>query len=90
VVGSAVGGIPEIIVEGETGHLVAFEPGDDEYGSPADPDGFARDLAMAINDLVDDPQRADAWGRNGRQRVLDEFAWSTIAERTVELYRSLI
>jgi starch synthase len=75
VVGSAVGGIPEIIVEGETGHLVAFEPGDDEYGSPADPDGFARDLAMAINDLVDDPQRADDWGRYGRERVLDEFAW---------------
>ena len=90
VVGSAVGGIPEIIVEGETGHLVPFEPGDDEYGSPADPEEFARDLATAINDLVGDPERADAWGRNGRQRVLDEFAWSTIAERTAELYRSLI
>lgn len=90
VVGAAVGGIPEIIVEGETGHLVPFERGDDEYGSPADPEGFARDLAAAINDLVNDPARAAAWGRNGRQRVLDEFAWPTIAQRTVELYRSLL
>ncbi|CAN5919515.1 glycogen synthase [soil metagenome] len=90
VVGSAVGGIPEIIVEGETGHLVAFEPGDDDYGTPADPEGFARDLATAINDLVNEPERADAWGRAGRERVLETFAWSTIAEQTVELYRSLL
>ncbi|MBW3605338.1 MAG: glycogen synthase [Actinobacteria bacterium] len=89
VVGAAVGGIPEIIVEGETGHVVPFEPGD-AYGSPADPEGFARDLAAAINDLVEDPRRADAWGRNGRQRVLDRFAWSTVAEQTVGLYRSLL
>jgi starch synthase len=90
VVGSAVGGIPEIIVEGETGHLVAFEQGEDAYGTPADPERFARDLADAINDLVGDPQRAAAWGRAGRERVLTEFAWSSIAERTAELYRSLL
>ncbi len=89
VVGSAVGGIPEIIVEGETGHLVEFEAGDDDYGTPADPQGFARDFAAAVNDLVQDPQRAGEWGRRGRQRVLDQFAWSTIAEQTAELYRSL-
>lgn len=89
VVGSAVGGIPEIIVEGETGHLVEFEPGDDAYGTPADPAGFARDLAAAINDLTGDPRRADEWGRRGRERVLEHFAWPSIAERTVELYRSL-
>jgi starch synthase len=90
VVGSAVGGIPEIIVEGETGHLVPFEAGGDAYGSPADPARYARDLATAINDLVDDPARADAWGRAGRERVLAEFAWSSIAARTAELYRSLL
>jgi starch synthase len=90
VVGSAVGGVPEIIVEGETGHLVPFEAGGDAYGSPADPGLFARDLAVAINDLVDDPERAAAWGRAGRERVLAEFAWSSIAERTADLYRSLI
>ncbi len=90
VVGSAVGGIPEIIVEGRTGHLVPFEAGGDAYGSPLDPGLFARDLAIAINDLVDDPARADAWGRAGRERVLAEFAWTSIAERTADLYRSLV
>ena len=90
VVGAHVGGIPEIIVEGETGHLVPFEAGGDAYRSPLDPGTFARDLAVAINDLVDDPARADAWGRAGRQRVLAEFSWSSIAERTADLYRSLV
>jgi starch synthase len=90
VVGSAVGGIPEIIVEDETGHLVAFEPGDDPYGSPADPETFARDLARGVNDLVEDPARAEEFGKRGRERVLAEFAWPTIAERTVALYRSLL
>jgi starch synthase len=90
VVGSAVGGIPEIVVEGETGHLVAFEAGVDDYGTPADPETFARDLAAAINDLVDDPQRAAAWGLAGRARVLSEFSWTSIAERTAALYRSLL
>ena len=90
VIGSAVGGIPEIIVEGETGHLVPFEAGGDAYGTPADPEVFARDLAVGINDLVDNPERAAAWGRAGRQRVLSEFSWSSVAERTAELYRSLL
>jgi starch synthase len=90
VVGSHVGGIPEIVVEGETGHLVRFEPGGDTYGSPLDPDRYARDLAAAINDLVGDRERAAAWGRQGRRRVLAEFSWVGIAERTVQLYHSLL
>ena len=90
VVGAAVGGIPEIIVEGETGHLVPFEAGDDAYGTPANPEQYARDLAAAINDVIDDPERAAAWGRAGRERVLAEFSWSSIAERTAQLYRSLL
>jgi starch synthase len=90
VVGAGVGGIPEIIVEGETGHLVPFEVAGDAYGSPADPDGYARDLAAAINDLVEDPERAAAWGRRGRQRAVAEFSWSSVAERTVQLYQSVL
>jgi starch synthase len=90
VVGASVGGIPEIIVEGETGHLVPFDVARDAYGSPADPDRYARDLAAAINDLVQDPERAAAWGRRGRQRALAEFSWSSVAERTVDLYRSFL
>lgn len=90
VVGAHVGGIPEVIVEGETGHLVRFEAGGDAYGSPVDADRYARDLADAINSLVEDPERAAVWGRRGRERALAEFSWSGIAQRTVQLYRSLL
>jgi alpha-maltose-1-phosphate synthase len=89
VVASAVGGIPEIVVEGETGHLVAFAPGDDPYGSPRDPAGFAAALAERLNDLLTAPDRAQAMGRAGRRRVEEHFAWPGIARRTAELYRSL-
>lgn len=90
VVGAHVGGVPEIIVEGETGHLVPFEVGDDDYNSPVDPEGYARDLADAVNDLVEDPDRAAAWGRAGRERVLAEYTWTGVAKRTAALYRSLL
>jgi starch synthase len=90
VVASAVGGIPEVVVDGENGILVGFEPGDDAYGSPRDPQGFARDFAAAITALVDDPERAAAMGRAGRQRAVDVFSWASIAEQTLDLYRSLV
>jgi starch synthase len=89
VVASAVGGIPEIVVDGETGTLVPFTPGDDPYGSPADPDAFARALAAAIAPYLDDPMLAIGRGAAGRQRARDHFAWSVIASRTVDLYRSV-
>jgi alpha-maltose-1-phosphate synthase len=90
VVASAVGGIPEIVVEGETGHLVAFEPGDDPFGSPADPARFADDLAERINALLSDPDQAHRMGRAARARVEAEFAWPAIARQTMELYRTLL
>ena len=90
VVASGVGGIPEIVVEGQTGHLVPFDASGDAYGGPADPERYARDLAAAINDLVGDPARARAWGRQGRRRVLEHFSWTSIAQRTADLYRSLM
>jgi alpha-maltose-1-phosphate synthase len=90
VVASAVGGIPEIVIEGETGHLVAFTPGDDPFGSPADPAAFAADLADAANRLLTDPARAAAMGRAARARVEAEFAWPAIARQTLELYRTLV
>ena len=89
VVASAIGGIPEIVVEGETGHLVAFEPGDDALGSPRDPAAFARDLSDRINALVRDSARAAEFGRRGRERVLARFSWPAIAEQTAALYRDL-
>ncbi len=90
VVASAVGGIPEVVMDGENGILVGFEPGDDAYGSPRDPEGFARDFAAAISALVDDPDRAAAMGRAGRQRAVEVFSWTSIAEQTLDLYRSLV
>ena len=90
VVASHTGGIPEIVVEGETGCLVKFERGDDQFGSPRDPKRFASDLARAINGLLADPARARRLGRAGRRRVIERFSWSQIAERTAALYGSLL
>lgn len=86
VVASAVGGIPEIVVPGQTGALVDLAVGDDAYGSPADPDRFARDLAGAITPYLDDPALVRAHGAAGRQRAEDHFAWGVIARRTAEVY----
>lgn len=90
VVASAVGGITEIVVDGETGYLVPFEVGDDPYGSPADPDRFAADLSVRIDGLLADPALASRMGVAGRVRALERFAWPEIAVQTVELYRSLV
>jgi starch synthase len=88
VVATAVGGIPEVVVHGETGLLVPFDP--DERRAPADPDALARALADAVNELLADPPRAEIMGKAGRHRVLERFAWSQVARRTVELYRELL
>ncbi|MFA9430308.1 glycogen synthase [Egicoccus sp. AB-alg2] len=90
VVASAVGGIPEIVVPGETGWLVPFEPGGDELGSPADPGAFADALAERIVACLDDPQAAAAMGRTGRARVEERFSWRAIGQATADLYRSLL
>ena len=87
VVATDVGGIPEIVVDGETGVLVHLELGAD--GQPTDPAGFVADLAAAVNGLVADPARAERMGALGRKRAVAEFSWPSVAARTVELYRSL-
>jgi alpha-maltose-1-phosphate synthase len=88
VVATDVGGIPEIVVDGETGMLVHLELNDE--GHPAAPERFVADLAEAINGLVADPATADRMGTLGRKRAVTEFSWPSIAKRTVELYQSLI
>jgi starch synthase len=90
VVASAVGGIPEVVVDGETGLLVPVELSPDEPRTPVDPDRFARDLAQAINSLVADPQRGAQMGAAGRRRAVELFSWSAIADRTVDLYGTLL
>jgi glycogen synthase len=90
VVASAVGGIPEVIVDGETGVLVPVELSADDPMSPVDADRFERDLADAVNALMADPDRRAAMGRAGRLRAETTFGWDAIARQTVELYRSLV
>ena len=79
VVGSAVGGIPEVVDDGRTGLLVRYDP--------RDPDGFEEALAARLGELTGDPARAAEMGRAGRERAIAEFGWDAIAERTVEVYR---
>ena len=80
VVASAVGGIPEVVVDGVTGLLVDYDP--------ADPAALETGLADAINALVADPARAKAMGRAGRARAIADFSWDAIAQRTVAVYRA--
>jgi starch synthase len=89
VVGSAVGGIPEVVIDGETGLLVRLEQRATSPFDPLDPHQFSADLAAAIDRLLGDPDLRERMARAGRQRVEREFAWPAIAQQTVDLYASL-
>ena len=89
VVATATGGIPEVVVHGETGWLVPIEQATDGTGTPLDPERYVADLGAALTDAVSDPDRARAYGVAGRQRAIESFSWDAIAARTVDLYRSL-
>ena len=90
VVASATGGIPEVVADGETGLLVPIEQVADGTGTPVDPDRFVADLAAALTTLLEDPARAAEMGRAGRRRAVEHFSWASIAERTLEVYRSVL
>jgi len=91
VVASAVGGIPEIVVEGETGYLVPFEPDPaSPFGTPREPEAFARALADRVAALAADPEGARRMGQAGRRRVEERFTWTAVAGRTAALYRRLV
>ena len=91
VVATATGGIPEVVVDGETGLLVPFEPGDaGRRGSRPIRPRFAAEIAERVNALLADPALAERMGRAGRERAVEKFCWSTIAQETVDLYRSLV
>jgi alpha-maltose-1-phosphate synthase len=89
VVASAIGGIPEVVVPGETGLLVDLELREGTF-EPVDPAAFARGLADGINAVALDPSRAEAMGLAGRRRVEAHFSWDAIADQTLALYRELI
>ncbi|HEY0017941.1 MAG TPA: glycogen synthase [Longimicrobium sp.] len=90
VVASAVGGIPEIVVPGETGVLVPIEAEGGGSVEPRDPEAFSRALADAVNALMDDPERRAAMGKAARARVLAHFSWQAIAAQTLDFYRDLL
>jgi starch synthase len=81
VVASKVGGIPEVVVDNETGLLV-------DYSS--NPSEFEDLLASAINKLMSDKSLSTKYGQAGRIRAIEHFGWDKVANSTIELYRSLI
>jgi starch synthase len=81
VVASDVGGIPEVVTDGITGSLVHYDAGD--------PSGYQTRLADAVNALVADPEKAERYGRAGRQRCIEEFSWAQVAEQTLDIYRKV-
>ncbi|HEU4629727.1 MAG TPA: glycogen synthase [Gemmatimonadaceae bacterium] len=90
VVASAVGGIPEIVVPGETGLLVPLEAEGGGSPEPRDAAAFSHALAAAVNELIDAPERRAAMGRAARARVLEQFSWRHIARLTLDFYRELV
>jgi glycogen synthase len=91
VVATAVGGIPEVVVDGETGRLVPVDLVEHEgVVEPRDPERFRRDLAQALNSLLADPGLRRTMGVKGRLRAEALFSWGAVARRTLEIYRALV
>ena len=89
VVASAVGGIKEVVVDGETGFLVPLEQRKESPFEPLNPEKFSRDLAARINQLMQDRNLREKFGKAGRQRAEEKFSWSKIAQQTKELYERI-
>ncbi len=90
VVASAVGGIKEVVVDGETGFLVPVEQMRESPFEPIDPKKFSRDLAARINQLMANPELQKKFGKAGRKRAEEKFSWAAIAAETKRLYETLV
>ncbi|WJJ97011.1 glycogen synthase [Algibacter luteus] len=90
VVASAVGGIKEVVVHGETGLLIPLEQQKEAPFEAVDPDKFSRDLANGINKVINDKALRETMAKNGRKRVEDYFDWVAIAKQVEELYKTLL
>ena len=90
VVASSVGGIPEVVEHGETGLLVAPEAISATEVEPRNPEQFSRDLAAAVNVLLDDPALRQSMAEKARVRVEQQFSWTSIARQTLGFYEELV
>ena len=90
VVASAVGGIKEVVVHGETGLLIPLEQQKEAPFEPVNPDKFSRDLADGINKVINNKALRETMAKNGRKRVEDYFDWIAIAKQVENLYKSLL
>jgi starch synthase len=90
VVGTATGGIPEVVVDGETGWLVPIDQVQDGTGTPTDPERYVADLGRILGEALRDRATAAAYGAAGRERARAVFDWDAIGAQTVEIYRGLI
>jgi glycosyltransferase involved in cell wall biosynthesis len=89
VVASAVGGIKEVVVHGETGLLIPLEQQTESPFEAMHPEKYAHDLADGINTLMRDEPKRKAMAVAGRQRAVDHFSWKSIARKTAALYKTL-
>lgn len=90
VVASAVGGIKEVVVHGETGVLIHLEQQTSAPFEPVNPDQFSRDLAEGINKVIANKALRESMAKNGRVRVEAFFDWKAIAKQTESIYKKLI
>jgi alpha-maltose-1-phosphate synthase len=90
VVGTATGGIPEVVADGVTGRIVPIDQLQDGTGTPVDPETFVADLAAVLTEVAHDPAKAREYGAAGRRRAEEEFSWDAIAERTMDVYRDVL
>ena len=89
VLATATGGIPEVVVEGETGWLVPIEQVQDGSGTPVNPEKFIADWSEALNTALSSG-KLKAFGQAGRIRAVEKFSWESIATRTLEVYKQAL